>query len=633
MCGGENHHLNTIIKTTMKTVIKPIVNILLSIFLFAKNEKGNYLGIDECEFSPSHRGGRVGLLLFFMVFSVSLLAQERDPINKDVKVVKAYSPSLSDAFKVNRMPVLNDSISLRPNFKYGILSKAMITGYDLEPITPAKLAKEREKNLKTSYLKAGIGNYNSLFADLNYNILRSESFVLGLNIGHWTSLGKLTLENDEKADAPFHDTWGDIAFNYLFDDKTLYTAINFRHNIYHYYGYNNMDPDADYTVPGYATPIPQNLLLADEKQRLAGVDFRLGFKNNEVREDMIIYDVSLGYESFGNLTGVSQNGFDIGGSAYFPNGTVSFAVDMDIRYNNTSVPDTIGPLYYFQERKNTLIGFSPKIVFNFDRAKINVGLLLYGEIDSFDDQFQIAPVLTGELTIAEGVVSIEGGLKGNYNQNDYRTVQYENAFVSPDQNIKTSFYGLDLFANIKGNFSKSTSFSADVSYSMFMNEHFYVNKFYLQDGNTTLNYTNLFVPVYDDGTLLTVSGEFLFHPGEKFKLLAKGTYYGWNTDSLARAWHKPEMELILNSSFSPVKDLWVDAGINVLGKRYAFDPTAWEEKKLDAVFDLNIGAEYLYNSTWSFFARVNNLAASKYYKWNGYPMQGVNIYVGIGISF
>ncbi len=617
-------------ETTMKTIIKPIdKNSLLIILDNSVIRSVKYL------LSPSLSRGRVVLLFLAVLFSFSINAQEKDPISKDVKVVKAYSPSLSDAFKMNRMPVMSDSISLDTEFKYSILSKAMITGYDIEPITPAKIVRERKQRLKSSYFKAGIGNYNSLYGDLNYNILQSESFVLGLNIGHLTSLGNITLENDEKVDAPFHDTWGDVGFNYLFDDKTLYSSINFKHNIYNYYGYGTMESDQDYWVPGYADAQPQNMLQPEERQRLSGVDFRIGFKNNEIRDDRLSYDMSIGYSSFGNLTGVSQNGFYIGGSAYFPIGTVGFAVDMDIIHNGTSIPDSIGPLYYFQERNNTLIGVSPRMVFIFDRARVDVGLLLYGELDSFEDEFQIAPVLTGELSVVEGVVSIEGGIKGHYNQNDYRTIQYENPFVSPDQNIKTAFYGLDIFATIKGNFSKSTSFSADVSYAMFMNEHFWVNKSYLYGTVSNLNfhYSNQFVPVYDDGSLLTVSGEFLYHPNNKFDLLTKATYYGWNTDSLSRAWHKPEMELMVNSRFSPVKELWVDAGFNVLGKRYAFDPTALDEKKLDAVFDLNIGAEYYYNSVWSFYAKVNNLAAAKYYKWNGYPMQGVNVQIGIGISF
>ena len=141
------------------------------------------------------------------------------------------------------------------------------------------------------------------------------------------------------------------------------------------------------------------------------------------------------------------------------------------------------------------------------------------------------------------------------------------------------------------------------------------------------------INVYDDGSLLTFSGEVLYHPNEKFNILAKGTYYGWNLDSLSRAWNKPDVEFVFKSRFSPVRNLWVDGGFNILGKRFAFDPGTLAEKKLKAVIDLNLGAEYLFNSTWSFFSNVNNLVSSKYYMWNGYPAQGINVHVGVGISF
>jgi len=576
----------------------------------------------------------ITIIVSFTIIAFTASAQEKKEISKDVKVVKAYTPSLSDAFKVNRMPVLKDSVGLKPKFNYSILSKAMITGYSIEPITPARLAKGRQEKLKTSYLKAGFGNYGSLWGDLNYNILQSEKFVLGINAGHWSSFGDIKLEDGEKVDAPFHDTWANLGFDYLFSDKTLYTNIDFKHNIYNYYGYKTIDPQLIYWVPGAGSNVKGDLLMPDVKQRLASFDFQVGFKNNEIKDDDVQYDASFTYLSFSNLTGVSQNGFKLSGDAYFPFGTVGFAVDLDLNYYGTSVPDSIGPLYSFQERNNTVIGLMPRMVFNFDRARIDVGLLLFGEIDSFDGQFQVAPVLTGKVDIVEGVVSLEGGLKGKYNQNDYRTVQYENPFVSPDQNVKSAFYGLDVFAKLKGNFSKSTSFGFDFSYAMFADEHFYVNKSFVEPGVIqSLAYTNLFVPVYDDGSLLTVSGEILYKPDDKFSLLAKATYYGWNLDSLSRAWHKPDIEFVLKSRFSPVKNLWVDGGVNVLGKRYAFDPATLAEKKLSAVFDLNLGAEYIYNSTWSFFGGVNNLASSKYYQWNGYPMQGINVHVGVGISF
>jgi hypothetical protein len=224
------------------------------------------------------------VVLIFLVFTVfSLSAQEKKEISKDVKVVKAYTPSLSDAFKVNRMPVLKDSVGLKPQFNYSILSKAMITGYSIEPITPARLAKERPEKLKTSYFKAAFGNYGSMMGDLNYNILQSEQFVLGLNVGHWSSFGNIKLEDGKKVDAPFHDTWANVGFDYLFNDKTLYTNIDFKHNIYDYYGYNTIVPALQYWVPAASKNVTGDLLIPDSKQRLSSFDFQVGLKNNRTK--------------------------------------------------------------------------------------------------------------------------------------------------------------------------------------------------------------------------------------------------------------------------------------------------------------------------------------------------------------
>jgi hypothetical protein len=577
---------------------------------------------------------RIFLVFAIALGSAGLMGQEQEVINKDVKVVRAYTPSLSDAFKLNQMPELDDTSSFKPQFNYRILSKTLSTEYSVEPITPAKLAKRKQERLMNSYLRAGAGNYSTIFADLNYNIQQSESFVLGLNVGHFTSAAELKLENGNRVDAPLHDTWGNLNFRYLFDDKTVYTDLEFLHNIYHYYGQQNMSDGQNYVVPDYETVVGGDVLRTNKKQRLAGFNFLLGIKNNEIREDKLSYDTHFGFSSFGNFTGVSQNGFRLGGSSRMPAGDLNFDLDVEIDHYRLAVPDSINPLYTFEKRNNTLISATPRLVFNYDQARLNVGLLIAGEMDSFEDQFYIAPVLTGELTVAEGIISMFGGLNGRYNRNDYRTMQYENPFVSPDEHGKTAFYGLNLFAGIKGNMSAVTSFSADVSYAFFKDEHFYVNKYYQLDGSLNeFHYTNQFDVVHDDGKLLKVAGEFVFHPSETVELLVRGTYSGWQLDSLSNAWHKPDMELNFRGRFSPVDHLFIDASVNVYGKRFAFAPSSQMEQELEAVFDLNIGAEYHFSSRLNCFLQFNNLAAANYFKWYGYPSHGLNARAGVGWSF
>lgn len=573
------------------------------------------------------------LLGFSLILSVQVLAQEK--ISQDVKVVRAYTPTVSDAYKVNYMPVLDDSTTSHLTFNYRILSKSVVTDYRPQPITAARLKDKRTMHLQSSYLKAGIGNYGSVVGEVGYNILQSEPFLLGLNIGHNSSFGELKLEDESVVDAPFHDTWADVDFKHFFDDKTFSVGLSFQHNVYSYYGYQTLNEDSEYTLPGYVDPIAGADIMIDDRHRLSMVDLRLAFRNNISDELKTSYDFGFGFNSFGNVTGVKQNGFELTGSVLHPVNDIRFGIDLKIESFKTNVPDSIGPMFYFDDRGSTLVSANPAVHFDFDKAKLKVGMLIGGLIDTEDDEFYVAPDVRGELNVVEGIVSLYGGVTGKIKMNDQKTVSYENPFVSPDVNVKTAFHGINLLAGIEGNFSSKTSFSAGIEYSFFSDEHFYVNKNYLSvDVNPVYHQSNLFMPIYDDGQLLKVKGEMLFRPKKSAEVVLHGAYYGWSLDELNEAWHKPELEFGVKGQYFIFPNLRLDAGIAYLGERAAYDPMVeGQVKTLDGVVDINLGGEFYFSKKWTFWADLNNIAASKYYKWNGYPMQGLNVRAGMILSF
>ena len=577
------------------------------------------------------------LLVSLVVISANLKAQEE--INKDVKVVREYTPTVSDAFKVNQMPEVNDSVTLRPSFNYRIISTSVNTDYQPTMITPAKIQAKHHEYLMKSYIKGGIGNYNTILGELGYNILESEPFLLGLNIGHTSSFGNLKLEDGETVDAPMNDTYANLGFKHFFDDKTFSVDLNFQHNIYRYYGYQTLDSETDYFLPGSIDAIAGSELMQDERQRLSAFDLLLGFQNNEVDDRKTAYHTNFGFSTFGSVTGVNQNGFKLSGGIKHPINDLRFALDANIESYKTSVPDSIGPMFGFAERNLTYIEANPSINFVFDNLDLKVGMIIGGSIDSEGDQFFVAPDILARLTVVEGIVAMYGGLNGNMNVNDYRTTIYENPFVSPDANVKSSIYGLNLIAGIEGNFSSSTSFSVGLEYGFFNDEHFYVNQYYADQPEISslpfnYHYSNLFMPVYDDGNLLKVKGELLFRPKKEIELLLHGAYYGWNIDTQEAAWHKPEIELGLKGSWDFNEYISVNGSIGYLGERKAYDFYAdGFQKSLKGVFDMNIGGEYRFSRQWTFWANMNNIAASKYYKWNGYPSQRFNVQAGIIYSF
>ncbi len=574
------------------------------------------------------------ILLVSCAFN-SVYAQE---LNQDVKVVREYNPIISDAFKINKLPVDEvDSTTFNPSFSYNILSKAMASGIAIEPITAARLKPERKTVLDKSYIKGGLGNYVTLFGDLSYNVLRSEEYALGLNIGHLTSNGDIELEDKSKSKAPIHDTWASLYFRRFWDDYTLSLDAEFDHNIYNYYGYQTIDETLDYFYDPLNSTSGDHL-MADRKQRLSSFGLNVGFGNKVVEPDEVSFKANLKWNTFSNITGVGENGIGLNGKAriYFDDMFLDVAGGFD--YYGTSVPDSDSPLYYFQDRNTTVLNISPALGFVFEGVDFKVGLDTYSLLGGEGDGFNIAPHVDANLVIADGIVSAFAGVQGDYDINNYQKIQKENQFIAPDVNVLNSFSGLHFFGGLKGNFSSQTSFVARVDYSIFEDEHFYINRSFntesaLSSAIGTINQTNLFDVVYDDGSLLTLSGELKYEPSQSMNVLLKGKYNGYNLDNLKEAWHKPDVEIGLIANYEPIEDLWVNLGVYSMGKRFALDVESNEVKELKSVIDVNMGAEYLVSSKWTMFAQLNNAIVSKYYQWNGYPMQGLNLRVGVGYSF
>jgi outer membrane receptor protein involved in Fe transport len=581
--------------------------------------------------------------IFFIVFILSVVwsTNAQETIQKDVHVVREYAPSVSDAQKLNQMPHREDTLTVSPQFRYQVPGKAMVTTPEIGPIPPASLAGEPKDELYSSYVRAGLGNYELLFGDIYYNLLRNEKFALALKLGQESSWGELELEDGETVESPYHQTNGGFYLRHFFDDKTLSLDLDFRRHAYNYYGFQTIDESQNYYGPSMEDGSSEILagadLIPEKDQRLSSFDAELKLSGQQADIDETRFNVGLGLGAFGNKTGVNENRISLKGDLKKPFDNLIFSVDGGLDFFNVSEPSANERpgLWQFAERQQTLVTLNPRVVFNPNSLTIEGGLNFTGVLDDLGDEFYLAPHLTANLLVAEGIVSAFGGVTGEVRPANYQRIMAENPFVSPDVHVKSAFHNLMFFAGVKGNFSSSTSFSARVDYEFLTNEHFFVNRTFLNQLTVDdFGASNLFDVQYDDGTLLTLSGELLVKPVTGLDILLKGAYYDWTLDHLAQPWHRPDMELGLRGQYRWNNNLLLSAAFNVLGKRMAEDRNAVDGmKQLESVADFNLGGDYQFTSRLHFFARVQNLFGDKYYRWSGYPMQGVNFRVGAGYSF
>ncbi|HDP54735.1 MAG TPA: hypothetical protein ENN24_03505, partial [Bacteroidetes bacterium] len=68
----------------------------------------------------------------------SSFAQD-DKLTKEVQVVRPYEPTISDAFKINELPKVDDTISVSPSFSYNLTMRPVAINFDVNPIPPARM--------------------------------------------------------------------------------------------------------------------------------------------------------------------------------------------------------------------------------------------------------------------------------------------------------------------------------------------------------------------------------------------------------------------------------------------------------------------------------------------------------------
>jgi hypothetical protein len=539
-------------------------------------------------------------LLTIFLMSVGVSAQE--PLSKDVRVVREFDPTVSDAMKINQMPDREDTLKINPRFSYRVVGQPLSGTPEVEPMSAAALARQHKRELYPSYVRGGLGNYETLFGDIFYNITRNEKFAFALSLGQESSWGNIELEDGASSDAPLHRTNGGLYLRHFFDDKTLELDMDFNRRAYEYYGYQTIDA-ADESIVFYdagdGTIVRGGALIPERKQRQTAFDLHIGLLGQQSDVDDTRYHLGFNYGAFNNYTGVGENRFSLSGDLKLPLGAAGLHLDGGVSYNKVNAPkgeNEMPALWTFEEREQIFLTLNPRMVIPGGKLSVEIGVNATGEFSGAED-FYLSPHVKGDLVIAEGIVSTFLGMTGEVRPGYYSEMMAENPFLSPDVLVKTAHSNIRGFAGVKGNFSSATSFTARLDYEFIENEHFYENLFFQESASVNYGMSNMFTVNYDDVTMLTLSGELLVRPVQQLDIILKGAYYGWEPDVLEHAWNKPEM------------------------------------KMLKSVADFNLGGNYQLNKRLHFFARIQNIFAAKYYQWSGYPMQGINFRVGAGYSF
>ncbi|MBA3705866.1 MAG: hypothetical protein H0W84_08215, partial [Bacteroidetes bacterium] len=265
-------------------------------------------------------------LLLMCVFTVlvnSLVAQVSSLDSMTLISVGKYNPTVTDANKINNNPVINDTTKKIPVKGYGINSKKVDTGFEVESITAAQMVGEPLTKLYNALVKIGIGTYTTPYGELWYNSLRSKESAYGLHFKHLSSSS--TLAN--YGYAGFSDNEFNLYGKKFLKEHSLIGNFDYARNVVHFYGYDIQKN----SLTRQATEQRFNYFAANAE--LLSHFTKLQRYNHDIK--LSYYNLSDYYKSSEN--NIKANGFvqtTINKELFKVNGTIDF-------YNYKTERDTI----------------------------------------------------------------------------------------------------------------------------------------------------------------------------------------------------------------------------------------------------------------------------------------------------
>ncbi|WP_303426201.1 TonB-dependent receptor [Oceanihabitans sp. 2_MG-2023] len=576
-------------------------------------------------------------ILIFILTIVSTLGfsqeREQDTLNPDViQVVKPYTPSVSDAFKVKEIPSLDDATTTtKKEIKYNIFSFPVASTFTPAKGKAAVVDKEEPAKLYDNYATLAGGMYTSILGEVYLNHAFSRTESVGGYVSHHSSQGGI---NDILLDDNFSNT--KVSANYSRNERDLAWNIEggFLHQKYNWYG------------------LPQPLYNKDAADAIGDVDHAfLGFNlgADVAFTDSYINEASILYRRFGdnNSSGenrllIQTNGdisiqdldFNIGLQVDYLGGKFdrNYAIDEELKYGNFNIG--ISPTYQLIKEDLTL--------------DLGVSFFYLNDTEYGDNKFFIYPNIKASYRMVDEILIAYGGIKGDLIQNTYYDFAQENPFVSPTLFITPTDQKYNVFVGLKGKVANGVNYNIDGKYSRENDKAMYRNNLvpYGFDADEAYQNGNSFGIVYDDVSTFSVSGEINADLNRNFTLGVKAAYFSYNVDQEAEAWNLPNFKANLFLDYQITKQWFAGANLFFVGERKGLagfndidnplfvdllNPT--ETISLKSYFDANAHVGYHINDRWSAFAKINNIANQEYNRWQNYPVQGLQFLAGATYKF
>ena len=554
------------------------------------------------------------------------LAQKKDDNigTEVVNVVKPYTPTISDAFKVKETPTLDDEeTQKKENIKYNIFSFPVASTFAPAKGKAAGVDKSPEEKIFSNYLTLAAGNYGTAQAELFVTQNVSNTDYFGGMLRHSSSQGGI---DNVVLDDKFMNTALDLTYGSRTKTINWNADLGYKHQIYNWYG-----------IPSGAIS-DAVIETIDEQQtyQTLYIGGRLGLNS-------ILKESTVKFSRFWDAFGSAENRFVAKPSLEFDIVEQKIKADFVVDYISGSFDQDISgnPGYQYGF---TNFGFQPSVKIQKDDLTVNagVGFFYSAAQEGGESKFFIYPQVTGSYRVVGDLMIFYAGIEGALKQNSYNDFVQENFFVAPTLGVAPTDQKFDVYAGLKGKLANSVSYNIRGSYLSEENKPLFKHYGYDENNPNTEGYTfgNSFNVLYDNVKTISFFGELKADFSKNVTFGVNGTFSSYTMDTLDEAWNLPGIQIGANLDVNITPKWYAGTSLFFVGERKdqfirssVLIDYPIQNVTLDSYFDLNAHVGFKYSERLTFFLKGNNLANQDYQRWLNYPVQGIQVLGGASYKF
>jgi hypothetical protein len=538
-----------------------------------------------------------GIALLLLAIPACVLAQPGLG-TEQVEVIKDFEARLLNTEKISVRPELPslDTLASIKAPTYDVIARMLNVQYLPPEIRPSSYREEIGENVNSGYARLGGGFPKAFYGDAGYHMV-NEQVELGANLLFNSADNSNQVENQKyftgqfKADGTYFFEPG-----YAISGRLGYQADNL-----FYYGYNQLAEEENRTISFEGT---------DVQQRFRTFNMGASIFNGERTEADFNYRGDLDVYFLRDNYATKENGYKLRleGAKWFEE---AHSLNVELITDFTNYRDTA---------KQTLnnIFLHPTFNYHGDNFQVKVGV----NLASHEDEFSFFPDVEVSVNVLENVLTAFAGIEGTLYKNNFQNLSNYNPFILPRLELRNTSYN-HFFGGIKGEY-QGIDYHAQIGYKN-TNDL----ALYLSNADTVPQFN----VVYDTVSIFTISGSLSLPLLENLEIIGSFAQHVYSTSSQDKAWHLPSLELNVEARYKMMEDrltlkgnLFAENGVPFL----RMDGTS---ENLNALLDINAGAEFQFTDNIGGFIQVNNLLDNNRQRWRYYPIMGINGVVGLTAKF